>query len=87
MIQRYKLCSAEQPLLEERTNAENIGGNDAESDDDQTQDDRQHDVKHEVMRIALEELTDAGELWHEEKVNQVDVKCTAANILERHSYG
>ena len=67
------LRPSEQPFLEEGADAEDVGGDDAEADDQQGQKDRKGGIQHKVMTIGVEERSDSWQVRQEKIVNQIDI--------------
>ena len=77
------LSTSEEPLFEEGIDAQDVGRDAAESDDEQGYEYRHCGVEHKVVTILVEERTDGRDVRHEEEVDEVDVERAAADILQR----
>ena len=76
------LLSAEEVLFQERTDAEELGGDDAEGGDNQGDGEGGSGVEDEVVTIHTEELTHHRQLRQEEIVEQIDVERATAYELQ-----
>ena len=81
------LLSAEEVLFQERTDAEELGSDDAEGDDHQSDGDGGCGVEDEVVTVQAEELTYHRQLWQEEIVEQIDVERATAYELQATAQG
>jgi len=77
------LSTSEEPLFEEGTDAQDVGRDAAESNDEQGYEHRQRGVEHKVVTILVEERTDGRDVRHEEEVDEVDIERATTDILQR----
>ena len=80
------LLSAEEVLFQERTDAEELGSDDAEGDDHQSDGDGGCGVEDEVVTVHAEELTHHRQFRQEEIVEQIDVERATAYELQTMPY-
>ena len=80
-LSHRRLGASEQPLLEERADAEDVGSDDAETNNHQSQEYGKEDIDYEIMGIALEELAYVRQVGHEQEMDEIDVERPSANIL------
>ena len=74
--------AAEEPLLEEWADAEDVAGDAAEANDEQRHEDGERGVEHEIVTIVIEEVANGGHIRHEEEVEQVDVERASSDVLQ-----
>ena len=76
---------SEEVFLEERTDAQDVRRDDAEDNDQQPDEDGQRGVHDEVVAVLVEERAHRGQVGQEEEMDEVDVKRTPPDILQRHA--
>ena len=81
------LLSAEEVFLEEGTDAEELGGDDAEGDDQQGNGEGGRGVEDEVGAVGAEELAHHRQLRQEEIVEQINVERATADELQASAQG
>ena len=81
------LLSAEEVLFQEWTDAEELGGDDAEGDDNQGDGEGSSGVEDEVVTVHAEELTHHRQFRQEEIVEQIDVERATAYELQASAQG
>ena len=81
------LLSAEEVLFQEWTDAEDLGGDDAEGDDHQSDGEGSCGIEDNVMAVHTEELTHHRQFRQEEIVKQIDIERATAYELQATAQG
>ena len=76
-----KELASEEIFLQERADAQQLGDNDAEADDNESDSKGGCGVEDEVA-VQFEECSYGRQLWQEEIVEQINIKCTTTDELE-----